>query len=61
MLFATASLARKLDLDPEGCLARANRKFTDRFQRIEQALEREGQAMETVSAQELDRRWRENR
>lgn len=61
LLFATASLARKLDLDPEGCLARANRKFTDRFQRIEQALEREGQAMETVSARELDRRWRENR
>lgn len=58
LLFAVASLARKLELDPEGCLARANSKFTNRFQRIEQQLARDGHEMESVSADELDRLWR---
>jgi MazG family protein len=38
VLFVVANLARKLDLDPEECLRRANAKFERRFSYIEASL-----------------------
>ncbi len=38
MFFVLANLARKLKLDPEACLARANAKFTRRFEAVERLL-----------------------
>jgi MazG family protein len=38
LLFVAATLARKLDLDPEALLRAANRKFTTRFQAVEARL-----------------------
>ena len=38
VLFVVANLARKLDLDPEECLRRANGKFERRFGHIETSL-----------------------
>ena len=35
MLFATANLARKLDIEPETALRRATAKFERRFRRVE--------------------------
>jgi uncharacterized protein YabN with tetrapyrrole methylase and pyrophosphatase domain len=37
-----ANLARKLKVDPEDALRRANAKFTRRFQYIERALAEQG-------------------
>ena len=42
ILFVVANLARKLNVDPEEALRRANRKFTSRFQHIERRLAEQG-------------------
>lgn len=42
VLFVMANLARKLKVDPEEALRRANAKFTRRFQHIEQRLNEQG-------------------
>jgi MazG family protein len=42
ILFVMANLARKLDVDPEEALRRANAKFTRRFQHIERRLAEQG-------------------
>jgi MazG family protein len=42
ILFVMANLARKLNVDPEEALRRANAKFTRRFQYIERALAEQG-------------------
>lgn len=44
ILFVMANLARKLKVDPEDALRRANAKFTRRFQYIERALAEAGRA-----------------
>ena len=41
-LFVMANLARKLGVDPEEALRRANAKFTRRFQHIERRLAEQG-------------------
>jgi MazG family protein len=42
VLFVMANLARKLEVDPEEALRRANAKFTRRFQYIERRLREQG-------------------
>lgn len=42
LLFVMANLARKLKVDPEEALRRANAKFTSRFQYIERKLAEQG-------------------
>ena len=42
ILFVMANLARKLNVDPEEALRRANTKFTSRFQHIERRLAEQG-------------------
>jgi MazG family protein len=42
ILFVMANLARKLNVDPEDALRRANAKFTKRFQYIEERLREQG-------------------
>ncbi|MCU0232144.1 MAG: nucleoside triphosphate pyrophosphohydrolase [Acidobacteria bacterium] len=59
LLFAAASLARRIKVDPEGALARASAKFAARFRRVEGAAAAEGVALEELDAAELDRRWNE--
>ena len=44
VLFVMANLARKLKVDPEEALRRANAKFTRRFQHIERRLAEQGRA-----------------
>ena len=44
ILFVMANLARKLNVDPEEALRRANAKFTSRFQHIERRLAQQSRA-----------------
>ena len=58
MLFVMANLARKLGLDPEATLAAANRKFTRRFEFVEQSLAGQGQAPADATLAEMEDAWR---
>jgi tetrapyrrole methylase family protein/MazG family protein/ATP diphosphatase len=57
LLFALANLSRKLDIEPEAALARANDKFTQRFQSIERALATDGRRPQDLSSAELETEW----
>jgi ATP diphosphatase len=57
LLFVLANLARKLDLDPEACLAAANAKFERRFGAVERALAAEGKAPQDVDLATMEAAW----
>ena len=57
LLFVLANLARKLDLDPEDCLRRANAKFARRFGAVEQSFADAGQCLANVTLDEMEARW----
>ena len=55
LLFTVAQLARHLDVEPEGALRAATRKFTQRVEHMEGELAREGLSWDDVD--QLDERW----
>ncbi|MEO5337669.1 MAG: nucleoside triphosphate pyrophosphohydrolase [Magnetospirillum sp. WYHS-4] len=57
LLFSCVNLARKLEVDPEGALRRANLKFETRFGRMESLLAEDGLALESASLDDMDARW----
>jgi MazG family protein len=56
LLFVMANLARKLKVDPEEALRRANAKFTRRFQYIERKLAEQGRSG-PQPLQEMEALW----
>jgi MazG family protein len=58
LLFAMANLARKLGIEPETALRKANDKFTRRFTGMEDAIGKSGRAMREMTLEELERQWR---
>ncbi len=61
LLFAVASLARHLGVEPEVALADANLKFTRRFHHIESRCRDEGLAVSDAGMDKLDAFWNEIR
>lgn len=59
VLFTVASLARKLEIDPEAALRRSNDKFTRRFEAMEAALARDGETMKGQPLAKLEALWAE--
>ena len=59
LLFTTANLARKLDVDPEAALAGANRKFRRRFESVEIELRQRGARLGDAPLALLDELWNE--
>jgi len=59
LFFASVSLARKLGLDPEAALRAANRRFTERFEYIEDRLRERGKAPRDSNLEEMDALWDE--
>lgn len=57
LLFVLANLARKLELDPESCLAAANEKFTRRFEAMEAALAARGESPADLPLAALEAEW----
>ena len=57
LLFVLANLARKLDLDPEACLAAANAKFERRFKAVEARLAARGESPAEAGLEAMEREW----
>jgi MazG family protein len=57
LLFAIANLSRKLGIEPEAALRRANQKFTGRFNTMEAAIAASRLRMSELSLEELEREW----
>jgi ATP diphosphatase len=57
ILFVIANLGRKLGVDPEDALRRANAKFTRRFEGVERRLHETG-GLEGRSLEEMEAFWR---
>lgn len=61
LLFAIVNLCRHLDVDAEGALRDANRKFRMRFEQVEAAIRRQGHHIHQVSLPEMERAWQETK
>jgi uncharacterized protein YabN with tetrapyrrole methylase and pyrophosphatase domain len=59
LLFAAVNLARLAGVHPTTALARANRKFHDRFERLESLARARGIDMESAGLEALDALWDE--
>jgi MazG family protein len=59
LLFAVVNLARKLSVEPNAALERANEKFTRRFEGVEALAEERGIQIGRASLEELDKLWDE--
>jgi MazG family protein len=59
LLFSIANLSRKLGIDPESALRKANEKFTARFTALEEALHARGRSVHDASLEEMEGMWSE--
>jgi ATP diphosphatase len=57
LLFSIASLARRLGVEPESALRKANEKFSKRFEKVEHALEAQGRSVHDATLEEMDAEW----
>lgn len=57
LLFTLANLGRFLKVDPETALRKSLKKFTQRFQWIENACQQKGTPLQDLSASEWDALW----
>ncbi len=58
ILFALVNLARWRGLDAEQCLIRANKKFENRFRKMEEIAKDENLTLEKLTPKEWDRLWK---
>jgi MazG family protein len=61
LLFALVNYARFLKVNPESALSRSTKKFTRRFQRIEDEIRRRGKKLEHSTLEEMDAIWNEGK
>jgi tetrapyrrole methylase family protein / MazG family protein len=59
VLFATVNLARWLSLDPEEALRTANRRWIERYERVESLASERGLVLADLSAEAKDALWNE--
>jgi nucleoside triphosphate diphosphatase len=57
LLFSIANLARKLGIEPESALRKANTKFAVRFRALERHLEEKGRSVHDASLEEMESAW----
>ena len=57
LLLAVSSLARKLGIEPEAALRKANEKFRARFTAMESAVTAAGRHLADMSPEELEAEW----
>jgi hypothetical protein len=57
LLFSIANLSRKLGIEPESALRKANAKFSARFDSLEQAFENQGRSIHDATLEEMEAEW----
>ncbi|MFC7000585.1 nucleoside triphosphate pyrophosphohydrolase [Pseudobowmanella zhangzhouensis] len=57
LLFAVVNMARHLKVDPESALRRANRKFEQRFRRVEQRLADQKLSLSDANLMQMEDAW----
>jgi MazG family protein len=57
LLFAIANLSRKLGIEPEAALRRANDKFTRRFEAMERSFAARGRGFGELTLDEMEDEW----
>ena len=57
LLFAVANLARKLGVEPESALRKANDKFRGRFEEMEQRVTARGETLRDMTLESMEREW----
>jgi tetrapyrrole methylase family protein/MazG family protein len=61
LLFAVASAARKMGVEPESALKLALAKFTERFDRLEDEVRSKGSTFDDYSLEQLEVIWQRNK
>ena len=59
LLFTVAQVGRRLGIDPEEALRRANRKVERRFRSVEDRIRQDGRDIAALPMEDLERYWRE--
>jgi uncharacterized protein YabN with tetrapyrrole methylase and pyrophosphatase domain len=59
ILFTAVNMARKIGVEPELALERANQRFISRFQHMEQAAATKNEKLENLPLEELEKLWQE--
>ncbi len=57
LLFTIANLARKLGIESESALRKANEKFSARFEALEVHLEEQGRSVHDATLEEMEEAW----
>src|SRR5262249_40884245 len=57
LLFSIANLARKLGVEPESALRKANEKFSERFEALERRFESRGRSVHDATLEEMEAEW----
>jgi tetrapyrrole methylase family protein/MazG family protein/ATP diphosphatase len=57
LLFSIANLARKLGIEPESALRKANEKFSARFERLEHGFEARERSIHDATLDEMEAEW----
>jgi len=57
VLFSIINLSRFLDIDPEACLEKTNKKFKKRFEFIEHQAKKKNMSLDSTSLEEMEKWW----
>ena len=57
VIFSFVNLSRYLEIDPESSVRYAISKFSNRFKKVEQLIEKQGKKMDDTNLEELDILW----
>ena len=57
LFFAIANLSRRLGIEPEAALRKANEKFTKRFNQMEANFHAHGRTLDGATLEEMDAEW----
>jgi ATP diphosphatase len=57
LFFAIANLSRRLGIEPEAALRKANEKFTKRFNQLEANFHASGRTLDAATLEEMNEEW----